>query len=411
MHRHSFTFSSRPNVMRLLRKCIWLGLLGLVGVIAAEVMARVDDAVRSGTEMLASPAYTDLTMQDSLGTRGRPFAQFEKWKLNGEGFRSQEVAINPRPECVRVAVMGASETFGYAESPGKEYPAQLADSLRHTGCYEVINTGITGLPTTGQIQLWENWVSRFEPSVVVIYVSPAFYLSNEPPEFHSPNRGGPGVISNSFAPRLVGRLKNRIDYPDFIQRRRVMRQIANELRGRPATWLFQDIPDDRLALFRLHLDSLVTSVRARGAVPVLVTHAMRFGGPMNEEEQDLLRSWRRFSPRATEAVLMEFERRAAGTVREEARDRDVPLVDVANVMTGHTGWFADFSHFNDTGAGVIAGTIARTLEQVRVPSGFVASEAQHGAAESRASLATNKTVRRSIARASSIKLANRSGPR
>jgi hypothetical protein len=355
---------------------MWLGLLGIVGVIAAEVMARVDDAVRYGTPLLASPSYNDLTMQDSLGTRGRPFARYEKWKLNGAGFRSQEVTLTPRPGCVRVAVMGASETFGYAESPGKEYPAQLADSLNRTGCYEVINTAITGLPTTGQIQLWENWISRFEPSVVVIYVSPAFYLSNEPPTFPVPKRAGASIRSTPFEPRLLARLKDRIDYPDFVQRRRVMKTIAGAIAGKPDTWLYTSVPDDRLVLFRSHLDSLVASVRAKGAVPVLVTHAMRFGDSINSEDQDILRAWRQFTPRATEPVLIGFERKAAGTVREAAREREVPLADVANQMTGHTKWFADFVHFNDDGAAVVAGTIARTVESIRVPSGTVASTAQ-----------------------------------
>ena len=396
--------------MLLMRRCVWLGLLGVVAVIAAEAMARVDDAVRSGTPLLASPSYTDLTMQDSLGTRGRPFARFEKWKLNGAGFRGQEVALAPEPECVRVVVMGASETFGYAESPGKEYPSQLADSLRHTGCYEVINAAITGLPTTGQIQLWENWVSRFEPGVVVIYASPAFYLSNEPPEFHALKRGGATTPSASFAPRLVTRLKDRIDYPDFIQRRRVMRKIASAIRGKPATWIYRDVPDDRIALFRLHLDSLVTSVRATGAVPVLVTHAMRFGASMNQEDRDLLRAWRQFSPRATEAVLIDFELTAAGTVRQEAHDRNVPLVDVASVMTGHTKWFADPIHFNDTGAGVIAGTIARTVERIPASASSVASRAQRSGV-SHASLVNINAGPRSIVRARPVKLANRSEPR
>jgi hypothetical protein len=359
--------------MRFLRKSLWLSLLGVVAVAAAELMARVDDAIRSDTPLLASPSYTDLTIQDSLGTRGRPFAKFEKWKLNGSGFRGREVALTPRPECVRVAVMGASETFGYAESPGKEYPAQLADSLERTGCYEVINAAITGLPTTGQIQLWENWISRFDPNVVVIYTSPAFYLSNDPPEFHGPYRGRSGAAPTPFTPRIIGRLKDRINYPDFIQRRRVERKIAKAVGGEPASWVYREVPDDRLALYRLHLDSLVTSVRAKGAVPVLVTHAMRFGASMNEEDRDLLRSWRQFSPRATEAVIMDFERRAAGAVREVARNRNVPLVDAASVMTGHTKWFADFIHFNDTGAGIIAGVIARRIEQIPASSRLVAS--------------------------------------
>jgi hypothetical protein len=276
--------------------------------------------------------------------------------------------------------MGASETFGYAESPGKEYPAQLADSLNRTGCYEVINSAIVGLPTTGQIQLWENWVSRFEPSVVVIYVSPVFYLSNDPPRFPAPKRGGAdgrgaraSARSTHFEPRLIARLHDHIHYPDFIQRRRVMKTIAQALAGKGANWVYTSIPDDRLALFRSHLDSLVESVRARGAVPVLVTHAMRFGDSIDGEDQDLLRAWRQFTPRATEEVLIGFERQAAGAVREAARERHVPLADVANLMTGHAKWFADFVHFNDDGAGVVAGSIARTVESIRVPSSSVAS--------------------------------------
>jgi len=369
--------------MLLLRRSTWLVLLGVVGVVAAEAMSRVDDAVRLGIPVLASPSHNDLTIQDSLGTRGRPFARYEKWKLNREGFRSQEITLRPRRECVRVAVMGASETFGYAESPGKEYPAQLADSLNRTGCYEVINAAIVGLPTTGQIQLWENWVSRFEPSVVVIYVSPVFYLSNDPPRFAAPKRGGADASraststrSTHFEPRLLARLHDHLHYPNFIQRRRVMKTIAQALAGKGDDWVYRSIPDDRLALFRSHLDSLVESVRARGAVPVLVTHAMRFGDSIRGEDQDLLRAWRQFTPRATEEVLVGFERQAAGVVREAAREREVPLADVANLMSGHAKWFVDFVHFNDDGAAIVAGSIARTVESIRVPSGSVGSTAQ-----------------------------------
>jgi hypothetical protein len=261
--------------------------------------------------------------------------------------------------------MGASETFGYAESPGKEYPAQLADSLNRVGCYEVLNTAVTGLPTTGQIQLWENWVSRFEPRIVVIYASPAFYLSNEAPAFAKLALRGAAPISNPFEPRLLARLKARIEYPEFLQRRRVMKKIARSTAGRPDDWLYRSVPDDRLALFEAHLDSLVESVRARGAVPVLVTHAMRFGNSVDERDQDLLRSWRQFSPRATEDVLMRFERKAAGTVRDVARRENVPLVDVDAIMTGHREWFADFTHFTDDGAGIIASRIARAVEQIQ----------------------------------------------
>jgi hypothetical protein len=95
---------------------------------------------------------------------------------------------------------------------------------------------------------------------------------------------------------------------------------------------------------------------------------MRFGDPPIRADADLLESWRKFTPRATESVLLDFERAAAASTRELALERRVSLVD-AGSMTGHTEWFADFTHFNDNGSGVIAGAIAKTVERVRPPIG------------------------------------------
>jgi len=353
--------------MLFVRRVAWLALIAFVAVVAGEATARIDDAVRMGTPLLASPAHSDLMMHDSLGIRGRPNAQFQKWKLNGEGFRSPEVAKTPKPGCVRVAVMGASETFGYYESEGKEWPAQFADSLARNGCYEVVNTAIAGMSLPAQIQLWDKWVSQFRPDIVVLYIPPAFYLSDDPPSFPAPTRSGPDSPSTRFVPRLLDRLKDRIEFPEFIQRRRVAKSIDRAVAGKPDTWFYRDLPADRLALYRTHMDSLISNIRATGAVPVLVTHAMRFGDPPKPDDADLLMSWHKFTPRATADVLLAFERAAAATTRDIAREQGLQLVDVAAAMTGHTEWFADFTHFDDNGAGIIAGAIAKAVERVPVP--------------------------------------------
>lgn len=342
----------------------WLVMMGLVAGLTSEVVARLDDAARHGVPVLASPSSTDLTIHDSLGTRGRPFARYQKWKLNAAGFRSPEISNVPGAGCVRIAVMGASETFGYYEPEGKEYPAQLADSLSRNGCYEVMNAGIPGMTLPGQIQLWDKWVAQFRPTVVLIYVPPVFYLSAEPPTFPQPGAGGPAPISRRFSPRVLDRLHDRIEYPEFLQRRRVARSIARALQGKPDDWQFRTVPAERLDLYRQHLDSLVSNVQAKGATPVLMTHAMRFGNPPIAQDTDLLLSWLQFTPRATESVLLEFEREAASVTRDIAHRRGLPLVDVAGEMTGHTEWFADFTHFDEVGAGVAAGNIAKVIERV-----------------------------------------------
>ena len=352
---------------RMLRGIALLAIASVVVLVSAETMARLDDAVRMGTPFLASPEYNDLIMHDSLGIRGRPLAQYQKWRLNSAGFRGSEISRVPQPRCIRVAVIGASETFGYYESPGKEYPAQLADSLREKGCYEVVNAAIAGMSLPAAIQLWDNWVSRFRPDIVVLYLPPAFYLSEDPPHFAEPTHEGASPVPSRFALRLMDRLHDRIEYPDFIQRKRVAKSISREIAGKSDDWFFRTLPADRLALFRTHLDSLVTSIRATGAVPVLATHAMRFSDPPKASDADLLRSWRKFSPRATEDVLLAFERAAAVSTRELAHERGLPLADVADLMTGQTQWFADFTHFDDGGAGVAASVMARVIERLVVP--------------------------------------------
>jgi hypothetical protein len=328
-------------------------------------MARIDDAARAGISVLRSPTESDLTMRDSWGIRGRPLAQYRKWRLNNAGFRGSDVRSLPRSECVRVAVMGASETFGYYESPGKEYPAQLADSLNHHGCYEVINAAVVGMSLPGQVRLWEWWLSRFRPDIVVIYASPAFYLSNEAPRFDG-YQTVPAPSPRRFASRLLDRLHSRIHYPEFIQRRRVEKALADARNDKPAGWLYTQVPDERLALFREHLDSLINSVRAAGAKPVLITHAVRFGSSVKGEDRDLLRSWSSYTPRATEEVLLAFEVESAVLERDLAKTSGVPLVDAAAIMTGRSAWFGDPIHFTDEGASVMAGSIRQVIESLAV---------------------------------------------
>ena len=51
------------------------------------------------------------------GRRGEPYGHFGQWRLNAYGFRSPEISILPAPAMVRIAALGASETFGLYESP------------------------------------------------------------------------------------------------------------------------------------------------------------------------------------------------------------------------------------------------------------------------------------------------------
>lgn len=341
-----------------------LGAAGLCAVVllGAEVTARLDDQIRYGTSMLVVPNYRrDLVHSDSTGLRGRPFGVHRQWRLNRWGFRGPDVERSPSRDCRRVLVLGASEALGYYESEGQEFPAQLADSLRGEGCWEVLNAAVAGAPVSQLILLWRNWASRFEPDFVVVYASPGFYLANVVPGIGAVTRTDPGVDRRWWHPRLVFRAKERLEFPAWIQRRRVERGIAAALEGVSPHSIMTSYPPNRLDAFRAQLDTLVTDIHADGSAPVLVTHAVRFSLPFLPEDTDLLRSWRSYTPRLTESALLGFEAAAADAVRDLARERGLAVVDAHHALSGRRELFADFSHFTGEGSGVLAGAIARRL--------------------------------------------------
>src|SRR5665647_1479825 len=108
------------------------GALGLFLVFAAsfELSLRIQDWVRYRMPILSNVTNeADLVMRDSAGAHGRPSVRYRKWSMDSLGFRGPEVPVRPEPGTVRIIVAGASESFGLYESPGKEYPRELEDTL------------------------------------------------------------------------------------------------------------------------------------------------------------------------------------------------------------------------------------------------------------------------------------------
>jgi hypothetical protein len=267
-----------------------------------------------------------------------------------------------------VLVLGASESFGLYESDHKEYPAQLQTRLRDTGtgCYEVVNASLFGLTLPDITRLWENWAGKFGARTVVIYPTPAFYLAEHPPG--SP--GPPPATSKGppwWALRLRSRAEDVIDYPAFIQRRRVARDAAMLEAAHDRRWFFENVPADRLAQFVRDLDTLMSAIQIAHASPLLVTHATGFHRPPdNLTQTDALEAWRLHMRKPRAPVLLAFEEEARQATLALAQRRRVSVVDAAGVMNGHEDWFAeDLLHFDDAGAARLAELLtSRITERV-----------------------------------------------
>jgi lysophospholipase L1-like esterase len=338
--------------------CLLLTLL-----MSVEVSARVEDRFRSGVPLFSTPdRVADLVVQDALGVRGKPNGRYKHWKLNAFGFRGPEIGLSPKPGCTRVMTLGASETFGLYESLGNEYPAQLGNVLRESGCYEVVNGAIFGLTVPDIRKSWNNWTSRFRPAIVTIYPSPSFYLAPSPP--------GPAAANTApfprppwWQPRSLERARDVINYPDFIQRRRVARGLAEIDAAHDPSWFFRTVPQDRIGRYERDLTALVQDVKASGARVILMTHATGFRRPVAEADMLALEGWRQILGRPTTDVLLEFEAAARDVTSRVAATTGVEVVDVAAQLNGEKQVLAagDLLHFNDEGAMRVATLVKEAI--------------------------------------------------
>jgi hypothetical protein len=348
--------------------------LGVVAFAALELATRLEDRIRFGTPVLSNfTDQADLIVNDQDGMHGRPNARFRKFVLNNYGFRGPDITERPPPGTHRLFAVGASETFGLGESPGREYPRQLEDSLaarddlrRRLGVdrFEVVNGAMLGMSLPTLTQNVRARIARFGPSVVVAYPTPVQYLMDHRPVAAEPDSSVVTVPEPSFRLRVVPRLHEQVKLmlPGPVATRLRARDIEKSIRQHPAGWVLTAVPEDRVVAYDEDLRALVGEIRGIGAEPVLMAHVNVFS-EAEPRDTKLLTAWRRFYPRASGDVLIAFDRRLRAVTCRVAADSGVALVDVEPFLASpRKQWFADYSHFNDRGAALVAGLVAQAVE-------------------------------------------------
>jgi hypothetical protein len=343
------------------RRWLLLPILPLAAIAGAELGARFDDLVRYGVPFFAPvDGGYDLTVRDSGTVRGRSFGRYKTIQLNAAGFRGPSISPLPRAGCVRVVVLGASESVVGAEEAGTEYPARVQEALARHGCFEVQNAAVSNFDLPHITVLWNHWVARWSADLVIVYPSPAFYLRPDPPEYPA-SPGRPLRRPRWWrSARLEDREPGEWLLPAAIQKWKARRDIAHAVAAHQPGWEYQRIPADRLSLYERHLDSLVLAIRASHAEPILVTHAMRFPDPPTDEDELELLKWQR-ATRASGEVVLDFERAANAAMIALGQRRGVMVVDAAARLSGRREWFTDYCHFTRAGRAVLGALLADSV--------------------------------------------------
>ena len=155
-----------------------LAAFGIPFVVTLEVATRLDQFFRYGAPLLGRYTYDSaLQERDELGIKGKPNGRYEKWTLNALGLRGPEIQASKASGTVRVATVGASETFGLYESPDQEWPRQLETRLRrgHPNV-EVLNASIAGMGLRRRLEFFQNRIVDLEPDVVLLMLEYSGYV-------------------------------------------------------------------------------------------------------------------------------------------------------------------------------------------------------------------------------------------
>ena len=363
-----------------MRRIIRIFMTGFLFIMAMEVSARIDDMVKYGAP-LWGPYNADLLKEDdSEGIlHNVPNRRFEKWEINADGFRGDEISER-KPEGVkRIICMGTSESFGLYEDNGKEWPAQLRRLLSPAAEFEVINTSVVGL-SFGQFKAYlERYVLKFHPDLVILYVNPYFCVSQISESLGKPlrlkNRETRGTISAGsrmrllvvklrILPKIKQTLKKTV--PLGILKRYQIWSTSRQVNALEKSMLngagpLDTVPEEYLNSFRNNLSQTVQFLTERHVEVILSSYPVLISKENLKKYPEIFLDNRRFCVELSFNGMIEAPHQFRSVIHSVANDLGVGYVDNFTYLPKDIKYFGDNVHYTNQGARVVASNFAQYI--------------------------------------------------
>ena len=288
--------------------------------------------------------------------------------MNALGLRGPEIQASKASGTVRVATVGASETFGLYESPDQEWPRQLETRLRrgHPNV-EVLNASIAGMGLRRRLEFFQNRIVDLEPDVVLLMLEYSGYVGvvlaaarDSSRRVVEPSRASrdislsPRVIKrtvDAVVPRLPTPVQNT--YRDLLVRFRIARLRA-ELRGKFAR--FREVGDAEIREYEKDLTAFLELTKELGITPVILVPALLVTDAS-------LRDFHSNFPQLANSWVLEALELFPSIARRIASEYGATVIDLSAALAGRKKeLMMDMFHFNDEGATVVADVIANEID-------------------------------------------------
>ncbi len=233
--------------------------------------------------------------------------------FNRQGFRGPLVSAEKKPQSLRIFTLGDSNTLGWADAEGANWPQYLHELLQ--GAVEgtsVVNAGVWGYTSYQGVARFKE-VLGYDPDIVLV-------------SFGSNDAHRVAVSDREFADRPI----RKIDLDRTLIRFKLGQLILatmDRFSGREDTDLK---PRVSLPDYRENLTWIVGEAHKRNIEVALLTRPY-IGGINNELW------WKNFAHEYNQATV------------EVAERQSVTLVDIFSFFKNKTELFADESHFTEQG--------------------------------------------------------------
>jgi len=156
--------------------------------------------------------------------------------INSYGFRGPEITMEKPDDVYRIFVVGGSTTFN-VRAPSDEHtiPGYLdyeLNNLQTQKIIQVINAGIPGMNSNGELLLIKNKIVNFEPDLIIIY------------DGNNDLNSGLGNISTQVLPKDIAERKDRINIKTYFKTPYMVNKIFNYISKLDTTNIGNRDPQD-----------------------------------------------------------------------------------------------------------------------------------------------------------------------
>jgi hypothetical protein len=376
------------NSEMIQRKSIYFILKKIVSALAAagiffttiELCARIDDVLRYGAPFTGKYDASILRETDREGIRHNvPGAAFEKWKINNNGFRGKDIAIEKPNGIKRIICMGTSETFGLYEEENYEWPAQLAKLLEEDGHFEVINASVVGMGLEHYRAYIERYVLKFRPDFMILVINPYFYFGSAYREGQNPNRavglnqelGQPIKNKNyDFQFRVITKIKNSIKriLPGQILRNYQIYNMEKEVQisrnKLKISTLVDDVDEKILLEFWRNTEKIVDFIESNGIKVLLCSYPALINESNKNLYPEIFFDGMRFNPELSLKGMICVLGRFNSAIQALSESRNIYFVDNYKKLPQAIENFGDNVHYTNLGAEIIAQNFVNLLRRV-----------------------------------------------